>query len=77
MYLGTELTGLVDGLDMRGEGRKKLGCFWLEQLCGSWCYLPRMEKLEGVGGVQIAIKLKQWKDSKSTQSSDMLDLRYL
>ena len=30
--LGTELTGLTDGLDMRGEGRKELGGFWLEQL---------------------------------------------
>lgn len=47
--LGTELTGLADGLDMRGEGRKELGGFWLEQLCGSWCYLPRWEKLE-MGG---------------------------
>lgn len=28
--LGTELTGLADGLDMRGEGRKDLGCFWHE-----------------------------------------------
>lgn len=37
--LETEVTGPDDGLVVRGEGRKELDGFWLEQLCGSCCYL--------------------------------------
>lgn len=63
----TELTGFVDGLDVRGEGRKELGGFWLELLCGTWCCLPIWERLkEGMGQ----------KDSNKIQSCDMLDLRF-
>ena len=48
--LETELRGLVGGLDVRGEGRKELGGFWLEQLCGIWCSLPGWERIkEGLG----------------------------
>lgn len=46
----TELTGLGGGLDVRGEGRKELGDFWLEQLCGIWRCLPGWERIkEGMG----------------------------
>lgn len=50
MYFGDRIkTRLADELDMRGKRRKELGGFCLEQLCGSWCYIPRWEK-RGVMG---------------------------
>lgn len=56
--LEIELTGLVGGLDLRGEGRKQLGGFWLEQLW-SIVLFTKVGKTEGGNrDRRIAVKLK-------------------